>query len=121
MKISVWNILQHIIEDIRASRLKISIQLDESIDVDQCSQLTYVRYIKKNCILEDLLFCEPLKLTTKCIDVYHHIKNFFLKLKTPISVIGSISTPPPSAPALVTNNSGFIAYIKKKLPLVITT
>ena len=97
-----------------------SIQLDESTDVDNCCQLlAYVRYVKENDIFEEFLFCESLELTTKGIDVYNNVKDFFSKNKIPMSVIGSICTN--GASSLIGNNSGFIAYMKKELPEVITT
>ena len=72
------DILMQVIQDIKDSPLKISIQIDESTDVDSCSQLLeLVRYVKEQEILEEFLFCEPIKLTTKGIDILNHIKSFF--------------------------------------------
>lgn len=72
------DILLQVIEDIKSSPLKVSIQLDESTDVDNCSQLlVFVRYVKEKEMIEEFLFCEPLELTSRGIDVFNHIKDFF--------------------------------------------
>lgn len=70
------DILQQIIEDNKARPLKVSIQLDESTYVDNCTQLlAYVLYSKKNYIINEFLFCEQLELRTRGIDVFNNIIN----------------------------------------------
>ncbi|CAM5125424.1 unnamed protein product [Natator depressus] len=72
------DIFQQVIEDIKASPLKVCIQLDKSTDIDGCRQLlVFVQYVKEKEILEKFLFCEPLQLTMKGIDVFNLIKDFF--------------------------------------------
>ena len=106
------DILLQVIQDIKDSPLKIGMQLDESTDVDSCSQLlVFVRYVKEQEILEEFLFCEPLELTTKGIDVFNKIKSFFQKHQIPIDVIGSVCSD--GAPAMLGKNSGFVSYVKK--------
>ena len=47
-----------------------AIQLDESTDVSQHSQLLmFVRYVYEENCKEELLFCKPLKLNTRAEDV----------------------------------------------------
>ncbi|XP_076069775.1 protein FAM200C-like [Oratosquilla oratoria] len=47
-----------------------AIQLDESVDVANLSQLiVFVRYVHDQSIEEDLLFCRPLETTTQAADV----------------------------------------------------
>ena len=57
------DILDQVIADIKASPLKISLQLDETTDVENFSQLiALVRYVHHSSITEDFLFFEePLK------------------------------------------------------------
>ena len=114
------DILLQVIQDIKDSPLKIGMQLDESTDVDSCSQLlVFVRYVKEQEILEEFLFCEPLELTTKGIDVFNKIKSFFQKHQIPIDVIGSVCSD--GTPAILCKNSGFVSYLKKELPQITIT
>ncbi|CAM2111612.1 unnamed protein product [Caretta caretta] len=114
------DILQKVIEDIKASPLKVDIQLDESTDFDGCSQLlVFVQYVKGKEILEEFLFCEPLQLTTKGIDVFNLIKDLFLKHKITLDMRGSICID--GAPAMLGKNSGFVAYVKKDVPPIMIT
>ena len=74
------DILDQVIADIKASPLKISLQLDETTDVDNFSQLiALVTYVHDSAIMEDFLFCEILKKTTKAKDIFQCVKNFFAK------------------------------------------
>ena len=50
------DILQQIVSDLVATPVKFSIQLDESTDVTNCSQLlVFVRYVKEGGVHEELL------------------------------------------------------------------
>ena len=72
------DVLDKVIAEIKASSLKISLQIDESTDVENCSQLVVlVRYVHDGSIKEDFLFCEDLKRTTKAKDIFQCLKIFF--------------------------------------------
>jgi hypothetical protein len=71
----------------------------------------FVRYVKKKEIFEEYLFCEPLQVTTKRIDVFSSVKDFFSKRKIELDGCGSIFTD--GTPAMLETNSGFVAYIRK--------
>ena len=74
------DILEQVIDDIKKSPAKISLQLDEYTYVANCSQvLTLVRYVKDSNVEKHFLFCQALKTTTKAVDVFNMIKNFFTK------------------------------------------
>ena len=65
-------------EELAATPFPFSIQLDETTDVSQCSQLlVFVRYVHADTIKEEFLFCEPLLETTKAIDVLKIVDRFF--------------------------------------------
>ena len=69
-------ILDQVIADIKASPLGISLQLDETTNVENCSQLiALVRYVHDGGIKEDFLFCEDLKRTTEVKDIFQCVKN----------------------------------------------
>ena len=64
------DILAQVVEDLVTSPTKFSLQLDESTDVAEMSQLiVFVRYVKGEEIKEEFLFCKPLTTTTKAADV----------------------------------------------------
>ena len=74
------NILKQIINELKASRFFFSMQLDETTDISNCSQLlVYVRYVHTDAMKEEFLFCEPLLETTKGVDVLAIINRFFVK------------------------------------------
>jgi len=76
------NILEQIIAELDSTTFSLSMQLDESTDISQCIQLlVFVRYIYSGTCKEEFLFCEPLLKTTKAIDVFEMIINFFSKHK----------------------------------------
>jgi len=72
------DILAQVVADLFSSPAKFSLQLDETTDVSNLSQLAvFVRYVKDDVIKEDFLFCKPLTTTTKAADVRKLVDNFF--------------------------------------------
>ena len=64
------DILHQVVADLRASHTKFSLQLDETTDVANLSQLiAFVRYVKGDKIKEEFLFCKHLTTTAKAINV----------------------------------------------------
>ncbi|KAI6658745.1 hypothetical protein LOD99_15068 [Oopsacas minuta] len=71
------NIKHQIITKIQASPM-FAIQLDESTDVANLSQLmVFARYMNGPTIEEEFLFCKPLETTTKAEDVMAVVSTFF--------------------------------------------
>ena len=53
---------------------QLSIQLDKAMEITKLAQLlVYVRYVYKENIEEELLFCRPLKDHTKGKDMYCNV------------------------------------------------
>lgn len=72
------NILKQVIDELAASPFPFSMQLDETTDISECSQLlVFVRYVHADAIKEEFLFCESLSETTKAVDVFEMVKLFF--------------------------------------------
>ncbi|CDQ91221.1 unnamed protein product [Oncorhynchus mykiss] len=72
------DILAQVVADLISSPAKFSLQLDETTDVSNLSQLAlFVRYVKDDVIKEDVLFCKPLTTTTKAADVKKLVDDFF--------------------------------------------
>lgn len=116
------DIVQQVIRELKESPLPFSMQLDESTDVAQYSQLlVFVRYVNKDSIKEEFLFCEPLSGTTKAIDIFNHIEEFFAlhDFADWTQKLGSICTD--GAPAMLGNKSGFAALVKAEAPHVVVT
>lgn len=117
------NVLKQVIEELNASPFPFSMQLDESTDVSQCSQLlVFVRYVQHETrsIKEEFLFCNSLLGTTKASDVFEMIKSFFTEQNVDWKTkLGSICTD--GAPAMLGNTSGFATLVKKEIPQVIIT
>ena len=112
------DILDQIVQEIKDSPIRISLQLDESTDVSNMSQLiVYARYIKDGDVKDEFLFCEPLQTTTKADDVFGLLANFFEKHQIKWEKIRSVCTD--GAPAMIGKRSGFAALLKKKVPDII--
>ena len=76
------DILDQIVQEIKDSPIRISLQLDESTDVSNMSQLiVYARYIKDGDIKDEFLFCEPLQTTTKVDCVLRLVADFLRNIK----------------------------------------
>ena len=112
------DILQQVIADIKASPTKVSLQLHESTDISLCSQLlVFVRYVKEK-VVEEFLFCEPMKTTTKAVDIFNIVK-FFLNHEMSLDMVGSLCTD--GVPAMLGNKSGFASHVKKEVPHITVT
>lgn len=91
------------------------IQLDESTDVAGLAQLiVFVRGIFQEKVFEDLLFCKPLKTSTKGIDIFNLLDSFFsenqLEWKNCVSVCMD------GAKAMSGHITGLVGHIKTVSP-----
>lgn len=92
-----------------------AIQLDESTDVAQCSQLlVFVRYIQNETIQDEMLFSTELTTTTKAVDVMAAVSEFFAEHELVWEKLISVCTD--GAPAMLGSRSGFIQLVKEKQP-----
>ena len=90
-----------------------ALQLDESTDipVSILSQLlVYVRYVADERINEEFLFCQPLKTTSKAVDVFQMLIDFFDKTELSWSKLVGVCTD--GAPAMIGANSELIFLVK---------
>lgn len=70
-----FNILKNITEELAALLFLFSMQLDETTDISQRSQLVFVRYVHADAIKEEFLFCVSLLETTKTTDIWDIAKK----------------------------------------------
>ena len=85
------DIREQVVVEIRSSPSRISLQLDESTDVSNFSQLlVFSRYIHEGDLKEEFLMCESLASTTKAIDVFEKFKGFFEQNRITWDNVGSL-------------------------------
>ena len=111
----MWdNIKSKVLSKIDSSPV-FALQLDESADISNLSQLlVYVRYVADERINEEFLFCQPLETTSKAVDVFQMLIDFFDKTELSWSKLVGVCTD--GAPAMIGANSGLISLVKQKNP-----
>ena len=91
-----------------------SIQLDESTDVTSCAQLIYfARYVHDGDLKKEFLFCLPLQTTTRGIDVFEKVNEFFIDNGLIWQNLRGVCTD--GAPAMLGCHSGFQARVNTKV------
>ncbi|XP_048351811.1 protein ZBED8-like [Sphaerodactylus townsendi] len=115
------DILDQVIQEIKSAPLPIfSIQLAESTDVANCSQLlVYVRYINDGDFKDEFLFCKPLETTTTAHDVFDRVGSFLKEHKISWEKICGVCTV--GASAMLGCQSGFQRLVLNESPKVIGT
>ncbi|XP_039175589.1 SCAN domain-containing protein 3-like [Crotalus tigris] len=115
------DILDQVIQEIKSAPLPIfSIQLHESIDVANCSQLlVYVRYIYDGDFKDEFLFCKPLETTTTACDVFDKVGSFLKEHNISWGKVCGVCTD--GAPAMLGCRSGFQRLVRNESPKVIGT
>ena len=96
-----------------------SLQLDEStLPGNESLLLAYVRFIKGGSLCQELLFARLLETDTKGESVYQTVEDYFQKKSIPLTNIISCATD--GAPSMVGRHRGFLSYLKKAVPKVLT-
>ncbi|XP_040275747.1 protein ZBED8-like [Bufo bufo] len=114
------DILAQIVADLISSPAKFSLQLDETTDVSNLSQLAvFMRYVKDDVIKEEFLFCKPLTTTTKAADVKKLVEDFFKDNNLSWDMVSAVCSD--GAPAMLGRKSGFGALVKADAPHIIVT
>lgn len=94
-----------------------AIQLDETTEVSSNLQLlVYVRYKGLHVTEEELLFCSPLELRSRGIDVFNKVDEYFnnVNLKWEDCIAVSVD----GAPAMLGHVSGFSALARENNPKI---
>ena len=96
-----------------------SLQQDEStLPGNESPLLAYVRFIKGGSLCQELLFARLLETDTKGESVYRAVEDYFQKKSIPRTNIISCATD--GAPSMVGRQRGFLSYLKKAVPKVLT-
>ncbi|XP_066965478.1 protein FAM200C-like [Macrobrachium rosenbergii] len=94
-----------------------SLQLDEStLPGNESLLLAYVRFVKDESLVQELLFARQLETDTKGESVFR--VDFFKAKDIPLSNILACATD--GAPSMVGRHRGFISFLKKAVPGVLT-
>ncbi|KAF2343334.1 protein of unknown function DUF4371 [Trinorchestia longiramus] len=114
------DILAQVFVDLISSPAKFSLQLDETTDVSNLSQLAVlVRYVKDDVLNEDFLFCKPLTTTTKAAEVKKPVDNFFKDNNLSWDVVSAVRSD--RVPVTLGRKYGFGAVVKADAPHIILT
>jgi zinc finger BED domain-containing protein 5/7/8/9 len=98
---------------------KFSLQLDEStLPGNEALLLAYVRFIEDGSLKEELLFAKQLKTNTKGESIFAVTEEYFKFNEIPLTNILSCATD--GAPAMIGRYNGFVSYLKKAVPNVLT-
>lgn len=109
------DIADQVIEGVRASKYGFAIQVDESTDVTNCSQLlVYVRFTQNNAAKTELLLSQDLSSTTKGKDIFNVLDNFFKQNELDWGKLVGCTTD--GAPSMLGRQSGFQAHVKAVSP-----
>ncbi|XP_040575992.1 protein FAM200C-like [Lepeophtheirus salmonis] len=96
-----------------------SLQLDEStLPGNESLLLAYVRFVKDEKLVQELLFARQLITNTKGELVFDIVDNFFKEKKIPLTNILACATD--GAPSMIGRYRGFISFLKKAVPGVLT-
>ncbi|KAF2354828.1 hypothetical protein FHG87_014414 [Trinorchestia longiramus] len=114
------DILAQVVADLISSLAKSSLQLDETTDVSNLSQLAILlRYVKDDVLNEDFLFCKPLTTTIKAAEVKNLVDNFFKDNSLSWDMVSAVCSD--RVPVTLGRKSGFGAVVKADAPHIIVT
>ncbi|KAF2361470.1 hypothetical protein FHG87_007781 [Trinorchestia longiramus] len=106
------DILAQVVADLISSPAKFSLQLDETTDVSNLSQLAvFVCYAKDDVIKEDYLFCKPLTAKTKAADMKKFVDNFFKNNSLSWDMVSAVCSN--GALAMLGRKSGFGSVLNR--------
>ncbi|KAK3789866.1 hypothetical protein RRG08_060419 [Elysia crispata] len=96
-----------------------SLQIDEStLPGNESLLLAYVCFVKDEKLVQELLFARQLKTDTKGESVFNVVENFFKEKNIPLSNILACATD--GVPSMIGHHRGFISFLKKAVPGVLT-
>lgn len=109
------DIADRVVEGAKSWKYGFAIQLDESTDVTNCSQLlVYVRFTQSNAAKTELLLTQDLFCTTTGKDIFNVLDNFFKQNELDWEKLDRCATD--GAPSMLGRKSGFQVYVKAVAP-----
>ncbi|KFD50095.1 hypothetical protein M514_09055 [Trichuris suis] len=93
-----------------------SLQLDEStLPGNESLLLAYVRFIKEEWFVEELLLSKELSSNTRGESIFQAVEEFFMEKAIPLQNVIAVATG--GAPAMLGCQRGFISYLKDIVPM----
>ena len=93
-----------------------ALQVDESTDIiNKVQHTAFIRFINKNQITNQFIFCEDLSLTTKGEDVFNILDKWQLSWKSCVGICTD------GAPSMIGCTKGVVSFIEKQYENVIVT
>ncbi|XP_068250328.1 zinc finger BED domain-containing protein 5-like [Palaemon carinicauda] len=109
------DIAYQVVEGVKSSKYGFAIQLDESTDVTNCSQLlVYVYFTQSNAAKTELLLSQGLFSTTTGKDIFNVLDNFLQQNELDWGKLVGCTTD--GAPPMLGRKSGFQAHVKAVAP-----
>ncbi|XP_068246703.1 zinc finger BED domain-containing protein 5-like [Palaemon carinicauda] len=109
------DIADQVVEGGKSSEYGFAIQLDESTDVTNCSQLlAYVRFTQSNAAKTELLLSQDLSSTTTGKDIFNVLDNFFNQNELDWGKLVGCTID--GAPSMLGRKSGFQDHVKAVAP-----
>ena len=90
-----------------------ALQVDESTDNANKAQLTFIRFIDEDQIVNQFLFCKELSTTTKGEDVFNILNGYLSKWQ--ISWTSSVGICTDGAPSIVGCMKGLTSFVIKQI------
>ena len=78
----------------------------------------YVRFVKKNAIVDEPLFCQEMKKRNRGKDIFDLVDAFLCENLIAWNKVGSVCTD--GAPAMIGHRSIFVALMKKVAPHIVS-
>ena len=95
-----------------------SLQLEEStLPGNESLLLAYVRFVKDEKLVQELLFARELETDNKRESVFNVVENFFKEKNIPLSNILACATD--GAPSMVGHHRGFISFLKEAVRYIV--
>ncbi|XP_068203548.1 zinc finger BED domain-containing protein 5-like [Palaemon carinicauda] len=113
-KMSV-DIGDQVVEGVKSSKYGLAIELDESTDFTNCSQLlVYVRFMQSNAAKTELLLSQDLSSTITGKDIFNVLVNFFKQNELDCGKLVGCTTD--GAPSMLGRKLGFQPHVKAVAP-----
>ena len=112
--------IEDIVQTKLQSTIEFALQVDESTDIKGKPQLlAFIRFVDGSQIINQVLYCKEMSLTTRGQDVFYILSAYFEKWNLSWNLCIGICTD--WAPCMVGSIKGFVSLVQKENPNVVQT